>query len=84
MAAAAGAETMPGVVAPAQTVVARPGLMDRAWCGVDRLGTPSSSQAAPEERCVLLRPLWEPERSDASGSDPEPTTTTGDQVARRP
>eukprot|EP00969_Alexandrium_andersonii_P086027 3792646-Alexandrium_andersonii.AAC.1 len=67
-------------------VVARLGPMDRARCGVSRVETPPSGKAgaASEERRALLRPFWEPERSDASGPVPEPAMTAGDQVARRP
>eukprot|EP00969_Alexandrium_andersonii_P121682 5379942-Alexandrium_andersonii.AAC.1 len=62
-------------------VVARLGPMDRARCGVSRFDAPPSGTAgaASEERLVLLRPFWEPERSDASVPVPEPTTTTGEQ-----
>eukprot|EP00969_Alexandrium_andersonii_P173886 7686640-Alexandrium_andersonii.AAC.1 len=67
-------------------VVARLSSMGRAWCGVNRCEAPpiGMAGAASEERLVLLRPSRESERSDASGSVPEPTTTTGDHVARRP
>eukprot|EP00969_Alexandrium_andersonii_P337222 14904844-Alexandrium_andersonii.AAC.1 len=80
MAAAVGAGTMPGV-APELMVAARLDLTDRAWCGVSQLDAPprGTAGAASEDRRVLLRPLWESERSDASELVPEPTTTTGDQ-----
>eukprot|EP00969_Alexandrium_andersonii_P261425 11557504-Alexandrium_andersonii.AAC.1 len=64
-------------------VVARPGPMDKARGGVGRFGAPRSGTAlgaASEKRPVLQRPLWGPERSDASGPFPEQTTMTGEQV----